>query len=159
MAKAKKQKIVVDGTRLTVEYPTIKKSITVDVSKFTRELRDEGEMHGWKQRYGDLESGGTPQEKFAAAQKLFAANTAGNWEIESAARDDPPIVMEAVARTKGVKFAEVEKALKPLSDEDRTAKLAEWKSSPKVKAEIAQIRAERAKAAADEVEDDDEIEI
>ena len=155
MAKAKKQKIVVDGTRLTVQYPTIKKEITIDVSKFTRELRDEGEMHGWKQRYGDLESGGTPQEKFAAAQKLLAANLAGNWEIEAAPRDDTPIVKEAAARILGVTLKEVEAVFGKLSEEKQAEKIAEWKASPKMKAEIAEIRAERAKAAAEEADDDE----
>lgn len=157
MAKAKKQKIAVDGTKLTIEYPTIRKSITIDVSRFERELRNEAEMHGWKQRYGDLESGGSPQEKYAAAQKLFAANLIGKWELDAAPRDDSAIIVEAVSRIKGVKVAEVEKALQPLNEADRAAKLAEWKAAAKVKAEIAQIRAERAKKAADEADDDDEI--
>lgn len=159
MPKLKKQKITFIGEGrervMKVEYPSIKKSLSVP---YFPELADDFEEHGRKQRYGDLESGKSPAEKYAAAVKLLAANTAGSWEIEIE-RDTSAIVIEAATRLMGKVLSEVIAALEEKSEEDREAKIAEWRGDPRIKAEIAQIRAERAKAAADESDDDDEISV
>jgi hypothetical protein len=154
--RGKKQQISTDGTVLTVKYPTIRKELVVDAAMFDADLQHEFMMHGLKQRYGDLESGGTPAEKYAAAQRLRDANLAGSWEV-SGERDTSGIVIEAVARMKGLKQEQVEAALNEA--EDREEKLREWRGNLKVKAMIATIRAERATEAAEEAEGDDDIEI
>jgi hypothetical protein len=152
-AKGKKQRITVDGTVLKVEYPTIRKTVTVDVSRFSEEVRHEAMLHGFKQKYGDVESGGTAAEKYDMLQRVIAAHESGNWDVTVGTRDDSGIIIEAVARRFDYTVEQVQKALE--AAEDREAKLKEWRSNAKVKATIAEIRAERAAKAAEEAEDDD----
>lgn len=152
-AKGKKQRITVDGTVLKVEYPTIRKSVTVDVSRFDEAVRFEAMIHGFKQKYGDAESGRSASEKYEMVQRIVAAHESGSWDVAAGTRDDSGIVIEAVARRGGYTVEQVTAALD--AAEDREAKLKDWKSNANVKAEIAKIRAERAQAAADDAEDDD----
>lgn len=154
--KGKKQKITVDGTKVKVEYPTIKKSLAFDTAEFSAEVKFEAMMHGFKQKYGDAESGGTPADKFAMASRILEAHRAGEWDVGAGARDNSAIVAEAVSRIKGLELAAVTKVLESLDEEKRAEKVKEWASNAKVKAEVATIRAERAQAAADEAEEDED---
>lgn len=152
-AKGKKQRITVDGTVLKVEYPTIRKSVSVDVSKFSEKVRHEAMLHGFKQKYGDVESGGTAAEKYDMLQRVIAAHESGSWDVQAGTRDDSGIIIEAVALRFDYTVEQVNAALDEA--DDREAKLKEWRSNPKVKATIAKIRADRAEAAAEEAEADD----
>lgn len=157
--KGKKQRITVDGTVLKIEYPSIRKSLTVDVGQFSDEVKFDAMIHGFKQKYGDAESGGTAAEKYAMVQRIVEAHHAGAWDVAAGARDNSAIILEAVARVKGVPLEQVVAAADALGDE-REATIKEWGTNLKIKAMIASIRAERATAAAEEAEaDEDDIEI
>jgi len=155
MAKGKKQQIKVEGTWLTIVYPTIRKELRVDVAGFDAEVKFAAMMHGFKQKYGDVESGGTPAEKYEMLQRVVEANRSGGWDIGAGARDTSGIVIEAVCRLKELDPAKVTASLDKLSVDDRTVKVKEWASNPKVKAMVARIRADRAEAAADDSDEDD----
>jgi len=146
----KKQQLAYDGWVLTVEYPTIKKSLSVDISTFGQEVKDFGLKHGFKQLFGDAASGSTPAEKYEMAKRKLEAFKAGQTTL-SGERDTSAIVILAVANLKKLKLAAVEKIA-----EAKPEKIADWRSNIQVKAEIARIRAERAAANAEEA---DEVEI
>lgn len=146
---AKKQKVSVKGMVGTVEYPTIGKTFSADISKYPEEMKTELLLHGWKQKFGDAESGGTPAEKYAMVQRIHENLLAGQWEL-TGTPDLTPIVAEALSRIKKVK---VDKILPILEKEPE--KVKEYASNPKVKAEIAKIRAEKAAKAAEGADDID----
>lgn len=147
---AKKQRVSVVGTTLTVEYPTIGKKFVTDFSKYPAAIQTAALAHGFKQKFGDAASGESPQDKFAEVQAIHAALLTGEWE-RTAAPDLTPIICEAVSRIKKIPLAQIEKAAKGNEEKVKT-----WGSNPSVKAEILKIRAERAQKAAEEA---DEIEI
>lgn len=148
---AKKQRVsFVDGI-LTVEYPTIGKTFKADTRKYQPIVQDCAKAHGYKQKFGDAASGGTPAEKYAEVQSIHASLLAGEWE-RTAAPDLTPIICEAVARIKRVAY---DKVLKLAVDNEETVKT--WGTNPKVKAEILKIRAERAAKVA--AESNEEVEI
>jgi hypothetical protein len=151
---AKKQKVAVVGWVLTAEYPTIGKKFSADISKYPQAMKDELCKHGAKQKFGDAESGGSPQDKYAMVQRIHEGLMQGNWELTSTP-DMSGIILEAVSRLKKIPVAKLE----PIAAKN-PEKVKEWGGNVKVKAEIARIRAERAQKAADEAEDADlEIDI
>ena len=156
-SKGKKQKLTVVGTVLTIEYPTIKKRIVTDTARYPDEVQFAAKMHGFKQKYGDVESGGTPSDKYEGTLRVIAAHENGSWDVESRVVDNTPFIVAAIARMKGVTEAEVRKAAGG-DTEEAVAKIKEWGTNQKVKAEILQIKAERAAAAA-EVSDEEELDI
>lgn len=156
----KKQKVSIVGTVLTVEYPSIGKVFSADVDKYPASVQLDARFHGFKQKFGDAASGGTPAEKFSMVQRIHDSLLAGNWEMVSNP-DNSPIVIEAVIRVKKlpkVKQQELATQLDALEDEAFDAKIKEWASNAKIKAEIAKIRAERAAKIADDA-DEEEIDI
>jgi hypothetical protein len=150
---AKKQTVAVIGRVITVSYPTIKKSVSLDLDKCSAEMVEQLTIHGGKQKLGDAKSGGTPQEKFDMASRIIAGIYDDQWELTSTP-DMSGIVIEAVATLKGLTYEKVEKAVESNPD-----KVKEWASNPKVKAQIAQIRADRAQKLADEAEEDEDLDI
>jgi hypothetical protein len=150
---AKKQKVSVQGTIVTVEYPTIGKRVSIDLAILSAEMQREAALHGLKQKLGDAESGGSPTEKFAMASRIVASLREGQWELTATPVDLTPIIVEAVSRIKKIPQAKI-LATKPSEDQVKS-----WGSNAKVKAEILKIRAERAAKAAEEAEDDLEIDL
>lgn len=144
---AKKQRLSVVGTVLTVEYPTIGKKFTTDYSKYPAAIQVCALAHGYKQKFGDAKSGESPAEKFAEVQAIHASLLAGEWE-RTVTIDLTPIICEAVARIKRMPLAKVQKAA-----EGHEEKVKDWGSNPKVRAEILKIRSERAAKLAEEAED------
>jgi hypothetical protein len=163
---AKKQVVSMVGSILTVEYPTIGKTFTVDTSTYDASIHADAQRHGFRQKFGDAASGQDPAAKFAEVQKIHASLLEGNWERVSIP-DQTPTILEAVSRVKGHPVEAIRKAIskefKKAKPEDTTEeefvvmKAKEWASNAAVKAAIAQIRAEKAAAVA--AESDDEIEI
>ena len=147
---AKKQRVSVVGTVLTVEYPTIGKVFKVDFATYPEEIQPIALAHGFKQKFGDAKSGGTPAEKFAEVQLIHASLLAGEWERTTGPVDLTPIICEAVARIMKAKLPAVMKIAEAHPDRVET-----WKTQPRVRAEILKIRAERAAEAAEA--DDEEI--
>jgi len=153
MARVKKQKVSVVGTVLTLEYPSIGKKFVVDFSKYSAEMQAHGLAHGFKQKYGDAESGGTAAEKFAEVQEIHAGLLAGEWERRGE-RDLTPIICEAVGRIKKIPLKKILQTA-----EKAPEMVATWGSNIKVKAEILKIRAERAAKAAEDSDEDVEIDL
>ena len=154
----KKQQISIVNGVLTVEYPTIGKKFVTDLSKYGQPVQDAAVQHGFKQKFGDAESGGTPAEKYAMVQRIHQGLLEGNWELVGE-RDNSAIVVQAVMNLKKLKVAQIEKVLEKLPDAaTRKAKVKEWSAKAAVKAEIAKIRAARAAKIAEEA-DEDEVEI
>lgn len=132
----------------TVAYPTIGKSFSADISKYPEAIREELTRHGWKQKFGDAESGGTPTEKYAMVQRMHEALMNGQWELTSTV-DMTPAILEAVSRIKKLPIKKLEEAA-----QKHPERVKEWGAHPKIKAMIAQMRAEKAaKAAAESNED------
>lgn len=152
---AKKQRVtVVDGV-LTCEYPTIGKKFVRKLADYPKEIYVPclASDHGIKQKFGDAASGQGAAEKFAEVQAIDASLMAGEWE-RTANVDLTPLICEAIARLQKKDLKKVLKAAEKAGAE----KVKEWGSKPKVKAEILQIRAERAAKAADDA-DEEEIDI
>ena len=155
----KKQQLSFIGDTLTVSYPSIGKTFVTDCSKYPASVyvRCDSSEHGIKQKFGDAKSGGTAAEKYAEVQLIHASLLAGEWE-RTASPDHSGIIKEAVARLMKVAIGKVEASLAKIKDEDdRAAKVKEWGSDLKVKAEVAKIRAERAAAVADDSDDEPTI--
>lgn len=146
----KKQQIVFDGWVMTVAYPTINKSLSVDLTKFIPEIRDDLQKHGAKQLYGDVKSGRSASEKWAMVQRKHDALLAGHWRLSSE-RDNRPNIIEAMTRLKKIKFTYVvaeDAYFMPGPDglprQIPEEKLEEWGTHVKVKSEIAKMNAEKA---------------
>lgn len=146
---AKKQIVGVKGTVVSVTYPTIGKTVEVDYAVLSEAMKLQAGLHGLKQKLGDAESGGTPTEKYAMAQRIVEGLKSDQWEL-TATVDLTPLILEAVSRIKKIPLKKLESANIPAE------KVKEWGSSLKVKAEIAKMRAEKAAKAAEEA---DELEI
>jgi head-tail adaptor len=143
---AKKQKVSVVNGLLTVEYPTIGKTFKAELVKYSEAIRLAAMEHGFKQKFGDAASGGTPVEKFAEVQAIHASLLANAWE-RTATIDLTPLICEAVARLKNIPLAKILKAAEKKPEQVKT-----WSSNAEVKAEIAKIRAEKAAKAAEAAE-------
>lgn len=152
---AKKQRVSVVGTVLTVEYPTIGRKFTVDFSKYSPEIQKCALAHGYKQKFGDAASGKSPQEKYDEVQEIHASLLANEWE-RTASPDMTAIVVEAVHRINPKKYPmeKLNKAAEAKPDQVKT-----WRANAEVKAMIAKILAERAAKRAEEAEDDEELNI
>lgn len=154
-----KQKVSIANNVLTVEYPTIGKTLRVDLTKYPEGVQEDARLHGFKQKFGDAESGKSPQEKYAMVQRIHESLLDGEWVL-TANRDNSDVIVEAVCRLLKLKiekdgegFVLVDskaKTKKPIPAE----KIKEWGAHVKVKAEILLIRSERATKLADESQDE-----
>lgn len=147
----KKQIVKFTGDVLTVEYPTINKTLTVDCAKLPASIyiACDASRHGMKQKLGDTKSGELPSEKYSQNLRVIDGLKEGRWNLE-ADRDDTPFVVEAVARVKGVSVAKLDKILDGLEEEKAAELVKEWRGNLKVKKAMADLRAERAAKAAEE---------
>lgn len=153
----KKQQVKMVGSVLTVEYPTIGKTFTADVSKYPAAVQAAALAHGYSQKFGDAKSGQTALEKFEMVKRIHESLMAGSWKLAAGPQDNSAIIIEAVSRIKKIKIEKIEKTLVPLTEEDRATRVKGWADNATVKAEIAKIRAERAAKAAED--DDEELDI
>lgn len=153
--KPKVQKVSVEGMKVAVFYPSLKKGVSVDVGAFSEKLMRAAALHGVKQRLGDAESGGSASEKYEMAQRIIAeAFEQDSWELTTRVVD-PKLVVQAMAEVKGVAESEVRAAL-DRAGEDAPEKLKEWRQHPKVKAAILKIQAANAAKVAEEADEEDE---
>lgn len=140
---------------LVVKYPTLGKSITVPVPTFPAVIQEAARQRGFKAVYEDIESGNSAQAKYDAVRELIGCHKAGEWSRERSGREyDYGIVLEALARLKQdvVRAQQAHKAGK-LDDKTKEA-LKEYAGRKVVTSMIADIKAERARAAADAVEEE-----
>jgi len=155
----KKQEITTQGTIITCGYPSIGKSFVFDTAKYPASIQQDATMHGYRQKFGDAKSGKNAVEKHAEVLLIHASLLAGEWE-RTAKPDLAPLILEAVARIKGLKadlekrtLAKGNKVSKPTEDQ-----LREWSGNNKVRAMMLKIRAERAAKQAEESDDELEVE-
>lgn len=155
----KKQQVAVSGSIITVTYPTIGKVFRFDTAGYPDVIQVSAKMHGYKQKYGDAKSGQTPEEKYAEVQLIHASLLAGEWE-RTATPDLTPLILEAVARIKGLKV-DLEKRTLAKGNKVSTPseeQVKNWGTSQKVRAVMLKIRSERAVKLAEESEDEIEVE-
>lgn len=126
--------------------------IELDSNKLGEDMRKQLMLHGISQKVGDSFAGvrGNFVEGVGNAQDTVDQLLAGVWK---AARDDDakPRLAElaaAIARIKDVPLEQATAAVEKGTDDQRKA----WRSNAKVKAVIAQLRAEKAAAALQEAE-------
>lgn len=150
---AKKQRVSFVEGILLVEYPTLGKTFRFDPASVSAAMRAEAERHGWKQKFGDAESGGTAAEKFAMVQRIAENLKQDQWEL-TGTPDLTPIICEAVSRIKKLPLAKILVAAQTAPEQ-----VKQWGANPKVRAAILKIRAERAAKIADESDDELEIEL
>lgn len=154
----KKQEVTTQGTVIACNYPSINKSFEFDTSRYPASIQEDAKMHGFRQKFGDAKSGKSAAEKYAEIQLIHASLLAGEWE-RTAKPDPTPLILEAVARIRGLKadlekrtLAKGNKVVTPTEEQ-----IKEWGSNEKVRATILKIRAERAAKAAEEAEDEVEV--
>jgi hypothetical protein len=150
----KKQEITTQGTVISCAYESIGKVFSFDTSKYPASIQDNAKMHGYRQKFGDAKSGKSAAEKYDEVLAIHASLLAGEWE-RTAKPDAAPLVLEAVARIKGLKvdlekrtLAKGNKVARP--DEEQ---IREWSSNAAVRAMMLKIRAERAAKVAEESEE------
>lgn len=110
---------------------------------------DQLALHGLKQKVGDAaakEAGATAAEKLAAMQQVVDSLKRGEWNARGAGAGG--LVVEAIARVKGLSVEEALERWRELSEADKDA----VRKHPAIKAAVAEIRAERLAAAAGDAE-------
>ena len=148
---------VLDQEDIAVEFTfTGQEPILVKASDFSPEIQTHFMLHGISQKVGDSYSGA--KGDIAGAMASFAACLeqlkAGDWRASRGEGESKPRTTElasAVARIKGV---EVEVAAEAIAGMEEDARKA-LRSNERVKATIALIRAEKAQAKLDAMEDTD----
>ena len=155
MAELKVQKLAVNANVLEINYELIGKTLKLDLSKLSAH-DDNARIHGWKQRFGDLEAGDkTGHKKFERAQALFEhLSGGGDWNM-SGERDTTAVVIEAILRIEKKYTREQLEA----AAEAKPEQVKAWRANPKVKATIAKIYAERAAKVAKDSSDELTIEM
>lgn len=136
---------------VTVSYPAIGKSVSIDYLGLSPEMKLQAGLHGLKQKLGDAESGGSASEKHAMAARIIGGLREGQWELTATPVDQTPIVCEALSRLKKVPYAKMMDAAKKAGEE----KVKEWGGNAQVRAMILKIRAEKAEKLAEEMEEED----
>lgn len=151
---AKKQKVTVVGSVLRIEYAPINKVFERDLRQLPESVYKpcDAADHGIMQKFGDAKSGESSLDKWEEVHEIWDSLKAGAWK-RTGERDPLPIILEAIAKIKRVPLKKVQEA----AEVDR-AQFLEAGKSKKVKAVIAQIRADRLKAEAEE-EDDLQIDL
>lgn len=128
------------------------KVLNFDLQKVPEATRLQLAMHGASQKIGDSFAGvkGNFGEGVSNAQETIDQLYLGVWKAarEDDARPRLAELAEAIARIKQVPIEAATKAVEAGNDDQRKA----WRSNAKVKAIIAQIRAEKAAAALEEAQ-------
>jgi len=128
-------------------------SMDFEMSKLPQEIIKTLSLHGLMQKLGDSYAGA--KGDFAAAKasvsQVWDQLVAGQWRAARAAGEAKPRTTElaaAIARVTGKDLLEVQQKVADADDAKRKA----WRALPAVAAAIAEIRAERARTAAEKAE-------
>lgn len=128
------------------------KALEFDLNKVSDDVRKQLALHGASQKIGDSFAGvkGNYAEGTQNAQDTIDQLYAGVWKAarEDDARPRLAELAEAIARIKGVELDKATAAVEKATDDQRK----QWRSNAKVKAVIAQLRAEKAAAALKDAE-------
>lgn len=164
-AETKKPKFAEKEYDLDTKIVTITfgngKVVDFDLNKVSQEVRDQLALHGASQKIGDSYAGvkGNFAEGEANAKDVVEQLYAGVWRAsrEDDARPRLAELAAAIARIKNVPLEQATAAVEKGTDDQRKT----WRSNAKVKAVIAQIRAEKAAEAlaAAEASGEKELEI
>lgn len=127
------------------------KVVECNVNEFNEDTRKQLMLHGMSQKGGDSYAGakGNFAEAIASVQDVIDQLKLGVWRAargEGDARPRLAELAEAIARIKQVAIEAATKAVEAGTDDQRKS----WRSNAKVKAVIAQIRAEKAAKALEE---------
>lgn len=120
-------------------------TLEVDSNTLSTEMQKQLMLHGISQKVGDSYAGakGDYDKAVEAAKGVIDQLTQGVWRAgrgEGEARPRLGELAAAIARIKGVDYDKAMAAVEKATDEQRKA----WRGNVKVKATIAQIRAEAA---------------
>lgn len=134
-------------------------TLTVDPSDFSDEIRTRLMFHGVLQKVGDSYAGakGDYSKGITWAQEVIDQLKAGEWRAKPGEGGTGPRlgeIAEALAELKGVSVEDARKAVDTAAalagtEEEKkagAAKIKAWREHPQVKAQIAEIRARKAKA-------------
>lgn len=146
--KMKIQECSIDGTIVTINYPLIGKSASLDYAALSNEMKVASGLHGIKQVGGDEFSGAKLNvkdvtQKWEQATRKFASILNGSWKVERGANESS--VIEAVAEETKQTEEAVREFLKPLSKEDRKAKVTAWRTATPIKLRMAIIETRKLK--------------
>lgn len=126
------------------------KSVEIDSNRIPEETRKQLMLHGISQKAGDSYAGakGNYAEAISAVESIRDQLYAGVWKAarEDDARPRLAELAEAIARIKSVALEAATAAVEKATDDQRKT----WRSNAKVKAVIAQMRAEKAAKALEE---------
>lgn len=125
-----------------------------NVDSLPDEMKRQLMFHGFGQKAGDSYAGLSKSNNFTGAksnvQDVYDQLARGEWRggRDSEARPRLDEVAQAIARIKGLEFDKAKAAVQEAYDsgEEGQAKIKAWRAHPKIKAEIAAIRAEKARA-------------
>ncbi len=123
---------------------------TFDLTKCSAEIQKRLALHGASQKGGDSYAGAAGESDPLAYAKASVADViaqlyAGEWRATSAGPRGPSDLALAVSRALGQTVEEASAMLEELDDEGKKA----LRGKPKVKAQLAAIRAQKAVAAAE----------
>lgn len=154
-ADAKKVKFAdkeydLDTGELTITFGN-GKVVSADSNKIPEETRKQLMLHGLAQKVGDSYAGakGNFGEAIQSAEDVVEQLYAGVWKSARGEGDAKPRLAElaeAIVRIKQCTLEQATAAVEKGTDEQRK----QWRSNAKVKAVIAQIRAEKAAKALEE---------
>lgn len=133
-----------DGTKGTFAYHSLPEATKVMLG-----------LHGLEQKVfdsiaGDTKKGATQEQLMATLAKTYEPLVGGEWSGKRGSSDGPglPLLTEALSRMAGISLEEMGVRLAGTTVEARR----EMAKLPQVAAQIAGIRAERAKAVAEKAE-------
>lgn len=118
-------------------------TISANVYEYQDKIQKRLMLHGAIQKGGDSYAGakGNYSEAKASLREVLDNLKAGEWR--GSREDGQPRIgdlAEAIARVKGIKLATATTAVEAASEDKRK----EWRAHPRIKAAIAQIKAEKA---------------
>lgn len=143
MATVKVAKKSVSGDVVKIVFAN-GKTVEADINKLSPEIIRRLAVHGLSQKLGDTYAGakGDVNVAIAGVEGTWEALLEGNYNRRGGG--GVSILAEAVARVQGVDIDDVYETLKEMDEEQQKAVAAH----PAIKAEMAAIKAERAREAA-----------
>lgn len=146
------------------------KTLTADVSTFNDEIKTRLMFHGLLQKVGDSFAGakGDYTKGIESASSVIEQLQRGEWNAGRGEGGNGPRLgelAEGIARVKGISLEEARAAVDAAAalqgtPEQKAAgaeKLKTWRAHPKIKAAIAQLKAEKAQAELDAAGDAGDI--
>lgn len=148
--KVAKQEVKVEGTVVTMTYPTLGKSLSIDVSELSDEMYQQAAIHGIKQVSVDTGAGKSAAEAYAMLSRRYEAIAVNEWNL-SGERDTTGEVVEAMVAVLKGKHT-VDELM--LAVERKPEQVKAWRADPRVKLFLAKKREAKAREAAKGVTDE-----